>query len=121
MLVKDAATRDSTVQDLERYATMRTPTKMIAGKERSSKYVEAELPFATLHNFCGRVNVLESIQAITESEDAREESSVPSDSGLFCKALVELERLRQPLEYIHRNRNIFSPVFWIDISDAKYD
>ncbi|EQL34218.1 hypothetical protein BDFG_03887 [Blastomyces dermatitidis ATCC 26199] len=100
------------------------PAQMIATTTKATDalkefYVEAELPFASLHNFCGRVNVLESIQTILNLTMLENKNHPCRRTMVIFQGIGGIGKTQTALEYVRRNRNIYSTVFWVDISNAS--
>ncbi|OJD15769.1 hypothetical protein ACJ73_08948 [Blastomyces percursus] len=131
MLVKDAATRDSIVRDLEEFATMRTPTK----NDRWQRYaaataaayakeflsvIPAQMIATTTKatDALKEVNVLESIQEVL-NPTLLEKNNRCRRTAVILQGIGGIGKTQTALEYIRHNRNMYRTVFWIDISNAS--
>ncbi|OAT00134.1 uncharacterized protein BDCG_16486 [Blastomyces dermatitidis ER-3] len=69
--------------------------------------------------FCGRVNVLESIQTILNLTMLENKNHPCRRTMVIFQGIGGIGKTQTALEYVRRNRNIYSTVFWVDISNAS--
>lgn len=81
-------------------------------------HVQAELPFAPSHDFYGRVHVLKSIQEDlnpgTLKKNHRYDRTV-----VILQGIGGIGKTQTALQYVRRNGDIYSTVFWVDISNPS--